>query len=163
MIYRLVSYLLLPVGAIFGLATIFALLVALGNMAMLLSVFLTAATALYIFSSFAFLQKGIDKQQLCKVSLKDFIKVNAYVALFFAMLGLMQGVLVLLNPEATKLLIDNMVSMQANTTQTADKASLFKIVNVVLYFMIVISVLLLFHITATFRFLRQYKDLFVSE
>ena len=70
-IYRIVSYLLLPVGALLGLATLEALFVALGNMAMLLSLFLTGATVIYIFSTFVFLKKGIDKGAVSKKFLKD--------------------------------------------------------------------------------------------
>ena len=161
MVYRVISYALLPVGVILGLVTLFALFYALGTLTMLFSVFLTGATVIYIFSSFVFLQKGIDKQQGFKASLKDIIKVNAYVAVFFALLGLLQGILILLNPEATKLLLDNMKAMQPNTPQAADTVTLLKALKVVLYFMIALSVLLLFHITATFRYLRQYKDLFI--
>jgi len=159
-IYRLISYALLPVAIVLGLATVAALFFALGNLTMLFSVFLTGATVIYIFSSFVFLQKGITKRLACKQSLKDLIKVNAYVTLFFSILGLMQGIMILLNPEATKLFLDNMMAMQANNSQTADAATLMKVVKVVLYFMIVLSSFLLFHIGATFRYLKQYQDIF---
>jgi len=161
-IYRLVSYALLPVAVVLGLATVVALFFALGNLAMLFSVFLTGATVIYIFSSFIFLQRGIGKKIACKQSLKDLIKVNAYVALFFSILGLMQGIMILLNPEASKLFLDNMMAMQANNTHAPDTASLMKVVKVVLYFMIALSSLLLFHLGATFRYLRQYQDIFIK-
>ena len=163
MIYRVVSYALLPVGVVFGLVTLFALMIALGNVAMLLSVFLSGATVIYIFSSFGFLQKGINRQQLCKGSFKDLIKVNAFVSLFFAILGLMQGIMILLNPAATQILIDNMKAMQPEAPQAVDSAKLMQVMKVVLYFMIVLSSLLLFHIGSTFRYMKQYPDLFIKD
>jgi len=153
---------LLPVGVVLGLVTVAALFFALSNIAMLFSVFLTGATVIYIFSSFVFLQKGIDKKIVSKHFLKDLIKVNAYVALFFSILGLMQGVLVLVNPETIKLFTDSMSALQPGNPQLADKPALYQMVKGVLYFMVVLCGLLLFHITATFRYIRQYKDLFVS-
>ena len=162
-IYRVISYALLPVGVVLGLATIFALTFALGNLAMLLPVFLTGATVVYIFASFSFLQKGIDRHVVSKHSFKDFIKVNAYVALFFSILGLMQGIMILLNPEASKLLIDNMKTMQPDNAQALDVAKLMKVLKAVLYFMIVLSSLLLFHIWSTFKYFKLYPDLFRKE
>src|SRR5829696_2555663 len=94
-IYKIVTYLLLPIGSLLGLFTLIALLFALGNMAMLLSLFITGATVIYIFSSFVFLRKGIERSVVSKKFLKDLIKVNAYVALFFAIMGFMQGIMVL--------------------------------------------------------------------
>jgi hypothetical protein len=154
---------LLPVGVVLGLVTIAALFFALSNMAMLFSVFLTGATVIYIFSSFVFLQKGIDKKMVSKHFLKDLIKVNAFVCLFFSILGLMQGIMILLNPAATQILIDNMKAMQPETQQAVDSARLLQVMKVVLYFMIVLSSLLLFHIGSTFRYLKQYPDLFIKD
>ncbi|CAN5464693.1 hypothetical protein BH10BAC3_BH10BAC3_36090 [soil metagenome] len=154
---------LLPVGVILGLVTVAALFFALSNIAMLFSVFLTGATVIYIFSSFVFLQKGIDKQITSKRFLKELIKVNAFVSLFFSILGLMQGIMILLNPAATQILIDNMKAMQPDTPQPVDAAKLMQVMKVVLYFMIVLSSLLLFHIGSTFRYLKQYPDLFTKE
>ena len=162
-IYRIVSYLLLPVGVLLGLATLVALFVALGNIAMLLSLFLTGATVIYIFSSFVFLKKGIEKGVVSKKFLKDLIKVNAYVTLFFAIMGVMQGIMVLLNPAATKLLIENMLAMQPESTQALGAEKLMQVMKAVLYFMIVLGTLLLFHIGSTFKYLKQYPALFTEE
>ena len=162
-IYRVIIYALLPVGVVLGLAMIFALSFALGNLTMLFPVFITGATVVYIFASFIFLQKGIDKQIVSKRSLKDLIKVNAYVALFFSILGLMQGIMILLNPDATRLLIDNMKAMQPENAKALDVIGLMKVVKMVLYFMIILGALLLFHIGSTFKYFKQYPHLFKAE
>ncbi|MES2648899.1 MAG: hypothetical protein V4717_18625 [Bacteroidota bacterium] len=162
-IYRFVSYLLLPIGTLLGLATLIALFVALGNMAMLLSLFLTGATVIYIFSSFVFLRKGIEKGIVSKKFLKDLIKVNAFVTLFFAIMGVMQGILVLLNPTATRLLIDNMLAMQPEGSPPLGADQLMQVMKGVLYFMIILGSLLLFHIGSTFRYLKQHAALFTEE
>lgn len=161
-IYKIISYLLIPVAAFLGFATLIALVNALGNAAMLLSVFISGATVLYIFSGFAFLQKGILKQNTCRPGLKDLIKVNAYVAVVFAMMGLIQGIAILLSPGIAKTFVESMMAMQTAEIK-ANSQGLMKIFYGVMYFMIVFSGLLLVHLTISFRFLKQYQYLFSQE
>jgi hypothetical protein len=159
-VYRILSYILLPVAALLAFLTLLALIVSLGNVAMLFSAFITGATVIYIFSSFSFLQNGIDRQAACKPKLKDWIKVNGYVALFFAVMGLIQGIVVLSNPGATKMIMDNFMTMQATELKAPEMALMLKIMKAVLWFMVVFSAILLFHISTTFKLLRQYKHVF---
>ena len=64
-IYRIFSYFLLVIAAILGIAALFALLFALSNPALLLSVFVIVAVVIYSIASFLFLLNGIDgKRQL---------------------------------------------------------------------------------------------------
>jgi len=158
-IYRILTYILLPVAAILGFATLMALLIAIGNFALLLSVFISGATVIYVFSSFVFLQKGITKHLYLKHSLKDLVKVNGYVAIVFSVMGLIQGIAILTTPGLAKTLVENMATMQAATLKTSTN-EILRMINGVLYFMLAFSALLFVHINFTFRYLKQYGDLF---
>ena len=158
-IYRILSYLLLPVAGLLGIGTLMALMFALSNFAFLLSVFISGATVIYVFSSFVFLQKGITKHLYLKHSLKDLVKVNAYVAIVFSVMGLIQGVSILMTPGLAETFIENMISMQAGAIK-ASKADMLRMINGVLYFMLAISALLFVHINFTLRYLKQHADLF---
>lgn len=72
--------------------SLFALLIALSNPALLLSLFVIVAVVIYSFSSFIFLVKGIDQQRVLKSGLQDLIKVNAYVAIIFVGMNIFQSV-----------------------------------------------------------------------
>lgn len=158
-LYKILSYILLPIGALLGFITLMALIYALGNFALLLSVFISGATVAYIFASYVFMQKVVIKKIASKQSLKDLVKVNAYVALVFAILGVVQGVGLLVSKEAAKAFIDTMIAMQPEAIK-ANKQAFIQTFYGVMYFMIAFSVLLQVHINLTFRYLRENNELF---
>lgn len=161
--YRILTYVFLPIGVLLGLGTLMALVMAMGNLALLFSVFITGGTVIYIFSSFIFMQTGILKNEPCKPGLKDWIKVNGYVAMFFAVLGLLQGGIILTNPEAQEKMMAAVIEMQKGSLPEGSAGLMTKIFKAVLYFMVVFSGLLVFHIFSSFRLLRQHADLFVKK
>jgi hypothetical protein len=89
--YRIISFILLPVAGILGFFGLFALMAAVANPSFLLGVFMLACIVIYTFCSFSFLSKGILGNRPCKPSLRDWIRVNAFVSLAFAVLSLGQG------------------------------------------------------------------------
>lgn len=158
--YKFLSYLLLPIGVLLGLGTLMALVLAMNNMAMLFSVFISGGTVVYIFASFIFMQFGILKNEPCKPGLKDWIKVNGYVAMFFAVLGLLQGGIILTNPEAQEKMMAAVIEMQKGNLPDESAGLMKKIFKAVLYFLVVFSGLMVFHIFTSFRLLRQHVHLF---
>src|SRR5580765_6312241 len=76
-IYRIFSFLLLPIAILF----------------------LIACIVIYSFASLNFLIKGIDGNKSVRRSLKDLIKVNAIVSIVFALLMISQCIVFLMNPE----------------------------------------------------------------
>lgn len=157
--YRIASYLLLPIAALMAFATLMLLLMALGNFAMLFSVFVAGSTVIYIFASFAFLQK-IDRKIPCKPSLKDWIKVNGFVALFFVAQLLVSVIFSITNPALTNQAIESMMATQGKNLQGVDTAMMQKVMKGMFYFMGAFGLVLLFHIFVSFRLLKQYAVLF---
>lgn len=159
LLYRIFSYFLLGIGALLGIASLFALLVALSNPALLLSVFVIIAVVIYSITSFLFLLNGIDGKQQLKPKMKDLINVNAYVALVFVMMNIFQSVSVIYNPGILNDAIKQMTEMQgAKTPLPADL--LLKVLKAIIWFLLFYALVLGTHISMTFRLLKQYAHLF---
>ena len=159
LLYRILSYVLLVVAAIFGIAALFALLIALSNPALLLSVFVIVAVVIYSIASFLFLINGINGNRHLQPKLRDWIKVNAYVALVFVMMNIFQSVAVLQNPailsEAVKQVSD---MQQSKSPLSAD--FMLRIMKAVVWVLLFYAIILGIHISFTFRYLKQYAHLF---
>jgi hypothetical protein len=160
--YRIISYILLPVAGLFAFIDVFALLAALAQPALLLGVFMILAVCIYTVTSFIFLTKGIDANKPLKTSLKDWIKVNAYVSLGFAALSLIQGFTALQHPEVLKKAID-MMAAQQNVPSSYSADIFLTATKGILYFMVCLSALLIVHITISFKLIKTQAHLFSKE
>ena len=91
-IFRVLSFLLVPIAILFAIMDIFLFIMALSaNPALLLIAFAMACFVIYVFASLKFLMSNIDQQKSSSTSLKDWIKVNAYGSLFISVLFLMNS------------------------------------------------------------------------
>jgi hypothetical protein len=161
-LYRILTYILLPFAVFFGLLAIIAFFVALGNPALFLGVFMLVAFSIYSFCSFRFLHQGILTGRPLKTKLRDWIKVNAYVALPFAVLNFMQSFAVINNPELLSEGVKEMLEMQQRMGVPAQAAAPYnQILMASLYIMLVVAVVLLLHILLSFSLLKKYQHLFV--
>ncbi len=157
--YRISSYFLLVIAAIFGIAALFALLVALSNPALLLSVFVIVAVVIYSIASFLFVLNGIDGKRQLQPKLRDWIKVNAYVALVFVMMNIFQSIAVLQNPAILSDAVKQVTDMQ-QAKSPVSSALMLRVMKAVVWFMLFYAVILGVHISFTFRYLKQYAHLF---
>ena len=89
--YLILTFIFLPIAAVLGFFGLFALMGELANPAFLLGVFMLACIVIYTYTSFTFFSKAILRKTICKPSLRDWIKVNAYVSIAFAVLSLLKG------------------------------------------------------------------------
>ena len=158
-VYRIFSYFLIAIAALLGIASLFALLIALSNPALLISVFVIIAVVLYSFSSFFFLLNGIDGKQQLKPKTKDLINVNAYVALVFVMMNIFQSVSVISNPGILNDAMKQVAEFQ-NAKSPLPAGLILKIMKGVIWFLLFYAVILGAHISMTFRLLKQYAHLF---
>lgn len=158
-LYRIFSYFLLVIAAIFGIAALFALLIALSNPALLLSVFVIVAVVIYSIASFLFLLNGIDGKRQLQPKLRDWIKVNAYVALVFVMMNIFQSIAVLQNPAILSDAVKQVTDMQQSNSPVS-AALMLRIMKSVVWFLLFYAVILGVHISFTFRYLKQYAHLF---
>lgn len=159
LLYRIVSYVLLVVAVILGIAALFTLLIALANPALLISVFVVVAVVLYSVSSFLFLHNGIDGKQTLKVKLRDFIRVNGYVAIVFVTMNIFQSITVIIEPSVLNHAVNDFAAAQQSKTPVP-KGLFLTFMKAAIWFLLIYAVALGYHILATFRYLKQYAALF---
>ena len=163
-LYRILTYILLPIAGIFGAIDILFLFAGLAQPALLLGVFILAAMVIYVFISFIFLSKGIERSIPLKPSTKDWLKVNAYVTVGFVALNIIQAIGLLRSDATVKQVITDSIAMQgAKLPPGYTIESLMKIIRGAIYFLLTFSGILLIHLSITFRLLKAYAHVFDKE
>lgn len=160
-LYKILTYILLPFAAIFSLLTVVTFFIAIANPPMFLGVFMLAAVTLYVFCSVRFMRLGMIRQRALKPKLKDWIKVNAYVALPFAVMNFMQSVTIIGKPLLLQEVVKQMTEMQQNAGFPTQPAGSYDTMLIgLLYVMLIFSLVLLVHILMSFSLLKKYSSLF---
>ena len=161
-IFRILSFLLVPVALLFGLMGIIVLIMALSsNPALLILAFAMACFVIYVFASLYFLIYSISKEQPCKSSLKDWIKVNAYGSLFISVLFLMNASAVFfINDINLRQIISEMMEQQPEISGNISLDAFIRMFRIIAGLMFVISALSISHILIHFKLLKRYDYLF---
>jgi hypothetical protein len=160
-LFRILTFILVPFAALFGFMDLLFLLSALANPALLLMVFVLAAFVIYVFASLKFLNRGIDANRPCAPSLRDWIRVNAYVSLFMGGLFFLNGTSILFMSDSNlNQFIHQFLETQPNIPAMLTPAFFLTILKTMAWFMLVVSVFLLTHIIIGFRLLKLYAYLF---
>ncbi|MES2005640.1 MAG: hypothetical protein V4450_14070 [Bacteroidota bacterium] len=160
-LFRILSFVLLPIAAMFGFIDFILLLSALANPPLLLMVFLIAAFVIYTFSSLKFLSKGIDTGRPCKPSLRDWIRANAFVSVFMGVMFLLNAVSILFMSDVSlRQFIAQFRETQPNIPAMLTPELFLTILKMMAYFMLFVGAILLTHIFLNFRMLKQYGFLF---
>ena len=161
LIYRIFSFFLLIIAFILGLGVMLTFFVALTNPALLLNVFVAAAVVMYSISSFLFLTKGIDGKQQLKPGMKDFIRANAFVTVFFGMMNIFQSITVITNPSVLNEAIKQLP--QIPNAQQLPAGMILKVMKAAMWFLLFYAIVLLIHIQITFYLLKKHAHLFGSK
>lgn len=160
-LFRILTFTLLPIAAMFGFMDLLFLMVALANPAMLLIVFILAAFVIYTFTSLHFLTKGIDTGKPCKSSLRDWIRVNAFVSVFMGIMFLMNVLSVFFTNDVTlREYLAKALETQTNVPPMLNIDLFVKVMKWAAWVMLFISIALLTHIFLNFRIMKQYNYLF---
>lgn len=161
-IFKVISFLLVPVALLFGLMSVLVLIMALSaNPALLLMAFAMACFVIYVFASLYFLMFSISNERPCKSSLKDWIKVNAYGSLFISVLFLMNATAVFfINDINLRQIISEMMEQQPEISGKITLDVFIKMFKVIAGFMFTISALTITHILINFKLLKRYDYLF---
>jgi hypothetical protein len=158
-VYRILTFILLPIAALMGFIDISLLLMAMANPAALLPVFAIACIVIYVFTSLSFLTKGIMGGRKCKPSLRDWIRVNAFVSIAFSALGIIEYITLLNNKTVTAEVVKQAMQQQS-IPPGMTSGQLEQVLLGFLFFFFIFSLLLIVHIFMTFRLLKQYDYLF---
>ncbi|MCU0376126.1 MAG: hypothetical protein MUF24_12540 [Chitinophagaceae bacterium] len=161
-IYGVLTWLMLLWSVLLSILGIFFLLAALGNFKALLPLFMVVATLLYILFSFEFYQKGLRYNQPFRPERKDWIKVNAFVALAWSILLIGQAVYFWMQPSLINdflVQFENMMKELGNP-EGVKQVNLRQIVNYSLGFSAGIGLVKLTHVIMTLIFIKKRPDLF---
>ncbi|MES2331015.1 MAG: hypothetical protein V4539_15535 [Bacteroidota bacterium] len=160
-IFRILTFILLPIAAMFGFMDILFLLSALANPALLLIAFILGAFVIYTFVSLQFLLKGIDTGRQCKPSLRDWIRVNAFVSSFMGIMFLLNALSIFFTNDLTlREYVSQFMQAQPNIPSMLNLALFMTIMKGMAWFMFFLAIFLLVHIQLNFRLLKMYGHLF---
>jgi hypothetical protein len=160
-IYRILTYLLVPFAAFFGLIDLLIILSALANPALLLAGFIFTAFVIYTFVSLKFLNRGLQYNQPCKPQLRDWIKVNAYVSTFMAIMFLLNSLSVYFSSEVMlRQMMEEYLEKQPSISAQISPEFMLKMLKFMAACMLILGAVLIVHIQITFRLLKQYAFLF---
>lgn len=164
-VFRVLTFILVPVAMLFGILDLFMLLMALSaNPAMLLIVFAMACFVIYVFTSVRFLLQGIGNERQLNASLKDWIKVNAYGTLFISVMFLMNSAAAFyINEVNLRQMLSEMIAQQPEVAGKISLDYFIRLFRVISGIMLVVSLLAIVHVMINFRLLRRYDHLFGKE
>lgn len=160
-IFRILTFILLPIASLFGIMDLMMIPSALANPAILLVLFVLAAFVIYTFGSLRFLTKGIDIGGTFKSSLRDWIRVNAFVSAFMAIMFLMNALSIFFASDVQlRQLLGQFLENQPNVPPMLNLELFMEIMQLAAWFMFFISIILLVHIFLNFRLMKIYRHLF---
>ncbi len=148
--YRILT-LIVNIGCtIVGMSLVFGLAFVLSNPTMGLGFFIALGVVLYAWHANRFLLTVLIRNATTTKKHKDWLQVNAIVALVFSVLCIIQAILIIQNP---KLLVEAFKQMPANnyTSKTFTNMAIG---------MLVFAISLLLHIIWTYVLIRRKKEYF---
>jgi len=163
-LYRLITFILLPIAGLLGLEVLFMLPVGLSNPIILIFAFIFFAIGAYIVSSFIFFLQGIQNNKQLKRGLKDFVRVNAIITVAVAAYCLFSGCVYLGSHTMQKMMADNFPTLQKSMNgifSGIDVERYLRLMKKAAIVMAVFGALLVYHTIVTFRLLKQYASLFL--
>jgi len=161
-IYRIFSFLLLPVAIIYTVVFLMFIRAAFDNPTMLIPLFLVACVAIYSFASLNFLIRGVDGKKVLGRSSKDWLRVNAIVSAIFAILMISQCIVFIMHPEMLQDLATQ-AKQNAGAELKANNATIENYLRVTSYFFLVYAIVLLTHVILSFYYTKMYNYLFQNE
>lgn len=162
-IYRILTFILLPFAVYISLNVIGTLFMSMGNVGLLLLNFIIASVPVYIFTSSYFLFYGIFKAKGCKYGLKDWIKINGFISILFALLMGFISILLFLvfsNKALMTQFIAQLDSKQFPGAEFINKTQIIRMLKVFIAVMFPFSIILIVHIVFTFRAIKRYSHIF---
>jgi hypothetical protein len=163
-LFRILSFILLPIALFFIVMDLIAIIMALGNPSLLFPVFLLTGMIIYVFTSFYFLMMGLNRNQVLGASVKDWIKVNAYVTLFLGFQFMLISVSIFFMGEASlNDFAEKAMAGQPNMPSQMNTGLFLKMLKGMAYFFFFLSLALLVHINICFKLLKQYASLFLQK
>jgi len=146
-------------AVIFGLMFIILVGTAFSNPAMLFPLFMIACIAIYSFAALRFLIKGIDGKKYLSKSFKDWLKVNAFVSIVFAVLMMSECFVFIFHPSMLQQLMNEQMKITA-TSINLNSNDVFRYLQVITYFFLAYAIVLFVHVLLSLYYTKLYNYLF---
>ena len=159
-IYRILSIIINVFSALVLLMLLIMLPLSIGAPALLLPVFMLACVVLYSWFSTRFRQQVLRRQLQVNKSLKDWVKVNGYVALFFSFLNISSALAVIRNPN---MILDSYKEMMKQFGSKMQQEISVSTITTASYIMLVWILALAIHILWTFALIKKNESFFEKE
>ncbi len=161
-VYRIFSFLLMPVAVLFGICILILISAAFANPSLLMPLFLIACVAVYSFASLNFLIKGIDGKKYLGKTSRELLRVNAFVSIVFALLMISQCIVLIMHPEMIQQLVQQ-TKQNGVAGLKLDTAAMGNYMRITSYFFLVYALVLAVHILFSFQYMKQYNYLFRND
>ncbi len=163
-IFKVLTYLLIPIALLFGFMALLVLPTALSNPALLLVVFIFSCITIYTFSSLRFVTTAINKAKNCNPSLKDWIKINGYISVGTAFMFLLNSIAILmLGPIEFNDFVTKAMETQSSLPPNITPTFVGQMLKYTAIFMLITSTIILVHTKIQFVFLKAYSYVFETD
>jgi hypothetical protein len=160
-VFRVLTFILIPLAALFGFMDIFILLASLANPSFLLFAIAFAGFVAYTIVSMQFLIRGIDNNRRCKPSLRTWIKRTAYISLGMGFFFLLNAVSVFFTSDiALREYLSQFMETQPKMAPMFTVDFLLSMMRGMSWFMLIFGLILVDHTRINFKFLKIYAHLF---
>jgi membrane protease YdiL (CAAX protease family) len=155
--YRILSA-IINIGALLFACSLLVLLpLSLAAPPLWLPVFILLAILLYTWNSRKFRYKVLLKNEPVKHSLRDWIRVNGFVAIIFSVFNIPSTISIIISPYKFTESMQEMVKQFGNKFEQNLQPETLRTVSII---MLVYFVALLIHVVWTFSLLKKYKEHF---
>ena len=148
-IYKILSIILNMAGIFLAICLLVSIPLLLASPLNMLSAFMLVCIVLYAFFSARFQRQVLQRQQVVKPSLRDWIRVNGFVSLFYSVVIILGMLMYLKQPQP---LTERLQQMQINVPAST--------VTTMLTGLLVFGIVLLVHILWTLALVRKNREYF---
>lgn len=160
-VFRILTFILVPFAAFFALMDILIILASLSNPGFLLFAFIISSFVIYCFVSLKFLTKSIDIEKPCSASLRDWIRVNAFVSLFMGTMFVLNALSIFYTSDTDlKQYLSHFLETQPNVPSVLNPELFLTMMKAVAYFILFLGIVLIVHIRLNFRLMKKFGYLF---
>jgi len=164
--YRILSAVLMPIVFILAFFGMLFLMAAFSNPAFLFAAFVLICVTIYMVKSTQFYRRNIEPGIPAKASVRDWIRVNAFVAIFFVLQVIVSAIYLLAMKKQVmanfQVLLNQVQDMQSGTASSYSVDDLYASMKNIMIFFIIFDILLAAHIVCSFKLLKKYRDLLVQ-
>lgn len=162
-VFRILTAILMPITFVLAFFTMPIALMSLGNPSTLIALFIFISVIIYMVKSVAFFRKNISTNLPAKVNTRDWIRVNAFVAMFFILEILATTFVVFYKPKELLEVMQTMLNSFQDAKGTAEMpltaADMLQALKNIMVFFALYGVLMGGHIFISFKLLKKYRHL----